>query len=496
MFDKRVDIAWLAAFRALFGVVMAVSALRFLAYGWIDDFWVKPTFHFSYMGFEWVKPLSPWGMHAAFWTLAGLALAMAVGLVYRAAAFAFVVLFTYVQLLDVATYLNHYYLAALLALLLAVSPAHRAYSVDAWLARRRRRAAPQEPPAAKVDGVRAVWLYVFRFQVAVVYTFAGIAKLHADWLLDAQPLRIWLSSRTDLPLLGPLFSHAAAPYLMSWAGFLFDTSIAWLLLLKRVRPFAYAVVVVFHVVTRTLFPIGMFPVIMVLAALVFFPPDWPRHVVAWSMARIRRVSSSPAVASSTARPAMARVATAPVAEAPALGARWRVAGWAILAVYALCQLALPLRFLAYGGNVRWHEQGMRFSWRVMVREKNGSVTFVVQQKAPSNDDGQADGKAGGKPAGKIWHVSPGRYLTPLQEREMAGQPDLIAQLARHIKRDFEARGVGPVAVHVDALASLNGRPLARLVDPAVDLSEVDDGLAIASWILPAPEQRPPHLRPL
>ncbi len=428
-------------------------------------------------------------MHAAFWTLAVLALAMAVGLFYRAAAFAFVVLFTYVQLLDVATYLNHYYLAALLALLLAVSPAHRAYSVDAWLARRRRGHAPEEARGTAVDGVRVVWLYVFRFQVAVVYTFAGIAKLHADWLLDAQPLRIWLSSRTDLPLLGPLFSHAAAPYLMSWAGFLFDTSIAWLLLLKRVRPFAYAVVVVFHVVTRTLFPIGMFPVIMVLAALVFFPPDWPRHVVAWSV--VRRARRRPP---RWRRPVVARMVTSPVA--PAIGARWRVAAWAVLAAYALCQLVLPLRFLAYGGNVRWHEQGMRFSWRVMVREKNGSVTFVVQQKAASKDDGQADGKAAGKPAGKIWHVSPGRYLTPLQEREMAGQPDLIAQLARHIKRDFEARGVGPVAVHVDALASLNGRPLARLVDPEVDLSEVDDGLAIASWILPAPAQRPPHVRPL
>ena len=40
--------------------------------------------------------------------------------------------FAYVQLVDVATYLNHYYLALLLAGLLAISPAGRAFSIDAW----------------------------------------------------------------------------------------------------------------------------------------------------------------------------------------------------------------------------------------------------------------------------------------------------------------------------------------------------------------------------
>ena len=45
----------------------------------------------------------------------------------------------------------------------------------------------------------------------------------------------------------------------------------------------------------------------------------------------------------------------------------------------LVQLLLPLRAHLYGGNVLWHEQGMRFSWRVMVREKNGSVTFIVRE---------------------------------------------------------------------------------------------------------------------
>ena len=41
----------------------------------------------------------------------------------------------------------------------------------------------------------------------MVYVFAGLAKLNADWLLDAQPLRIWLAARSDLPIVGPLLAQ-------------------------------------------------------------------------------------------------------------------------------------------------------------------------------------------------------------------------------------------------------------------------------------------------
>ncbi|XXX73663.1 HTTM domain-containing protein [Sorangium sp. So ce134] len=461
---RPIDIAWLAAFRALFGLTMCVSMARFIAYGWIDEFFVEPSFHFKYWGLAWVEPLPPAGMHALFWALAALALAIALGLLFRVAAPLFVVGFTYLQVIDVTTYLNHYYLASLLGLLLAASPAHRAFSVDALIARRSERSIP------------AAWLYLLRFQVGVVYTFAGLAKAHADWLVHAQPLRIWLGSRTDMPVLGPLFTHPWAAPLMSWAGFLFDTSIVWLLLVRRLRPFAYAAVILFHAVTRALFPIGMFPVIMVLSALVFFSPDWPRRLLVRARALLGRGGAEREP--ERARPPLADAPAASPAAAPSR--RARALGLALGATYCAVQLALPLRFLAYGGDVRWHEQGMRFSWRVMVREKNGSITFIVRNRQ----------------TGRTWHVSPREYLTRLQEREMAGQPDLILQLSRHIRDDFERRGRGPVEVRADALVSLNGRRIARLIDPGVDLASVRDGIGPASYILPGPTEPPPHIRPL
>ena len=124
--------------------------------------------------------------------------------------------------------------------LLAVSPAGRHASLDGWIRTRLRARAPRE-----ASSVPALWLFAFRFQVGVVYFFAGMAKLQPDWLLHGQPLAIWLSSQTDLPLLGPLFAVPGAPLAMSWAGFLFDTTIVLWLSLRRTRPYAYALVVGF-----------------------------------------------------------------------------------------------------------------------------------------------------------------------------------------------------------------------------------------------------------
>jgi vitamin K-dependent gamma-carboxylase len=350
-----------------------------------------------------------------------------------------------VQLIDVSTYLNHYYLAALLALLLAASPAGKYWSVDAWLTKQSR------------PTVSAAWLYLFRFQVGVVYFFAGMAKLQSDWLLHAQPLRIWLGASTELPVIGPLLTLPFVPMLLSWCGFLFDTTIVGFLSWRKTRPYAYAVVLCFHTMTRLLFPIGMFPIIMSMAALVFFSPSWPRRL--WS-----RLRPAPRV---------------DVAEAPRAGWPAKV-GLALAGCYALVQLAMPLRYLAYGGNVLWHEQGMRFSWRVMVRAKGGGTTFVVYSPTKQH----------------TYYVSPREYLTRVQEAEMSNQADLILQLAHHIHDDFERRGYGDVQVRAESRVGLNGRSSAPFVDASVDLARRQDGLASASFILPAPKRAPAHTRPV
>lgn len=438
--ERPVDIASLAAFRVLYGALMCLALLRAMATGWIDDVLVEPTFFFKYGFAEWMPVWSPTGLYLHVGATAACAALVALGLFYRAAIIGFVIGFSSLQLMDLTNYLNHYYLVVLLGLLLAVLPAHRAFSLDA-----RRR------PALRLEAIPAWMPWLLRFQLACVYVFAALAKLTPDWLLHAQPLTIWLSSRAETPLIGWLVSHPWAPLAMSWAGFLFDATIVGFLLWRRTRPLAYLAVIAFHTATGLLFDIGMFPLIMIACTPIFFAPDWPRRL-------LRR----PPIALPS-RPAIARP---------------RPIALALIAAWCLFHVGFPLRHHIQPGDVLWSELGMRWSWKVLVRAKDGAVTFHITDPRD----------------GRRFVVSPGRYLQPRQESEMAGQPDLIHQLARHIAGDFAARGRAPVEVRAEAWVSLNGRPAALLLDPTIDLAALPPS-DLARAITATPTAPPLH-RPL
>jgi len=447
---RPVDASGLAVFRILFGLLTLASTLRFLANGWVELFFLRPKFFFKYWGFSWVTVWPEWALYAHFGALAVLSVLITLGLFYRVAIVLFFVGFTYLELMDVTYYLNHYYLVSLLSLLLIFVPAHRALSLDAL----------RKPSIAAAE-LPLGFTYLLRFQVATIYFFAGLAKLGTDWLIYAQPLNIWLSSRTDTPIVGALFDEPLAAYAMSWAGFLFDTTIAFWMSWSRTRPYAYAAILFFHFFTHILFNIGMFPLIMIIAALVFFPPEWPRRFLPSSWGRREK----------TAAP--------PESQTFEWTAKTKLAAAAVV-LYGLAQIAVPLRHFAYPGSVIWNEQGMRWSWKVMVRQKDGSITYRV--RFPET--------------GRVTQVPPRRYLTDYQEREMSGQPDLILQLGKHIADDYERRGYGRVEVYVEALVSMNGRPARPMIDSSMDLTKIDDGLAVARWILPEPEEPPIRLKAL
>jgi vitamin K-dependent gamma-carboxylase len=210
-------------------------------------------------------------------------------------------------------------------------------------------------------------------------------------------------------------------------------------------------VIVFHCLTGALFNIGLFPFIMTSSALILFSPSWPRRLLG------RWLGPPPAVEDMSP-------------SAPPLRAIL-----AIIAIHVAVQLALPLRHLVYPGDVLWNEDGMRFAWHVLIREKHGKVTFVAQF---------ADGKR--------LEIPPRHYLTSRQDREMAGQPDLILQLARIIGRDLASRGFHDFEIHAVTAVSLNGRAPVAMIDPDVDLLHIRD-LGPRTWVLPAPQGGPPSV---
>lgn len=413
--------------------------MRFVARGWVDQLLVDPAYHFTYPGLSWVRPLPATAMYAVFATMTVAALLLAGGWWPRRSAAVFTVLFVYAEAVDVTTYLNHYELVTLLGVLCVVLPI------------------PGRGPSARADvPVGVVWL--LRFQLGLVYVFAGLGKVDVDWLLHGEPLHTWLLGRTDLPLVGPWLGVGWVAVLLSWAGAVFDLTIVVFLLRRRSRPWAYAAVVAFHLVTGWLFPaIGVFPYLMIALTPIFFEPDWPDRVA-------RRLL--PSIVGRDPRPTRSTRST------PVAGHAARRSGPAVLlvAMWLVVQVVVPLRHLAYPGDVRWTEEGYRWSWRVLLTEKEGTATFRVTD--PST--------------GRTHTVYPSDELAPFQERAMSTRPDLLRQYAHHLADEAAAGGATRPEVRVDAWVAIAGRPRARLIDPDVDLAAEPLGLAPADDIAPSP----------
>ena len=75
----------------------------------------------------------------------------------------------------------------------------------------------------------------------------------------------------DIPFLGKYLTLNFTPYFFSYAGFLFDLFIFPFLLSKKYYKIAYLFVLFFHIITSILFPIGMFPWIMIFLTPICFP---------------------------------------------------------------------------------------------------------------------------------------------------------------------------------------------------------------------------------
>ncbi|PWN05315.1 HTTM domain-containing protein [Rhodohalobacter mucosus] len=438
--NRHSHAAPLALFRIVFGLLMAVSVVRFAANGWISKLYIEPAFFFSYYGFEWVKPIGDW-TYLIFLICGVSALFVMAGFKYRLAMVTFFLSFTYIELMDKTTYLNHYYFISILSFLMIFLPAHAYYSLDA---RRNPSLRSELVPSWSIDSIKLL--------LGIVWFYAGLAKLNSEWLIHAMPLAIWLPAKYSIPLLGDLLQKEWVHYLFSWGGALYDLAIPFLLLMKRTRWFAFILVIIFHLLTRVLFPIGMFPYIMIGAALIFFDPGFHQKILE-AIARLLRV---PAEIFKNGKAYRFQKSI------------FRKASIGIIGVFFLVQLLMPFRYLLYPGELFWTEEGYRFSWRVMLMEKAGYAQFWV-----------VDPETGTRMA-----IDNSRFLTPFQEKQMATQPDFILEYAHFLEDIYREGGISDPEIYAESYVALNGRPSRPYVDPERDLSEIEPSFKHRDWILP------------
>ncbi|EAQ78086.1 HTTM domain-containing protein [Blastopirellula marina] len=441
-FSKRlfqnVDGASLAVVRILFGVVMFAWSISYLVLNKVHAYYVEPAFHFKYEGFAWVSVAPEWCMTAIFLLMSGLAILITIGWFYRISASGFALLFLYVFLIDKTTYQNHYYFVCLMSVLMALTPANSTYSVDAFLGRTAlRHRAPQ-------------WsLWLLRFQVGVVYFFGGVAKISPDWLRGFPMREMLAQHRTDF-LLGRFAQQEGAVQLIVWGGLFFDLLIVPCLLWKRTRKFAFCLVVIFHATNSVLFPIGIFPWIMIALTTIFLEPNWPRQF------RVGKGIVEP--------PDISVIRAAP----------WRrTALLTLLAIWCVVQVTLPLRHWLYPGNVNWTERGHYFAWHMMLRGKTSAIRFHIYDAVT--------GRHGVFPLQN--------ELNSYQLARMSRDPQLIRAFSQQIERKCRAHGFADVEVRAFVLCSLNGRRPQLLISPNVDLTSGDLDRR-TDWILPLAEPLP------
>ncbi len=432
--------ATLAFFRLAFGLMMLFSLIRFASHGWIDKFYIQPSFHFSYFGFDLVKPIGQYTY--LLYIVAGIAaFCVAIGFKYRLSIITFFLTFTYIELMDMTYYLNHYYFITIVSFVLIFLPANAYFSVDAY---KNKSLAFAKIPQWNTD--------ILKILLAIVYIYAGIAKINSDWLLEAMPLRIWLPSNADIPLIGPLLKETWVAYAFSWIGMIYDLAIVFLLLYKPTRWFGFFLVVIFHVLTRVLFPIGVFPFVMIISSLIFFEAGFHKKILFY-ISELLKISNEVWENGKVKVANYTKVYNAKLA---------------LLSAFLLFQLAFPFRYLLYPEELFWTEEGFRFSWRVMLMEKAGYTEFKVTDATTK----------------KSIHVDNSEFLTRFQEKQMSFQPDFILQYAHHLHEHYKKQGVDNPIVTVESYVALNGRLSRTYIDPTINLAEQYDTFQHKNWILP------------
>ncbi|MEZ4810220.1 MAG: HTTM domain-containing protein [Allomuricauda sp.] len=431
---KKIDNAPLIVFRIFYGLLVSAECYGAIATGWVRRTLVEPRFTFSFIGFEWLQPLPGNGMYLYFAMMGTLGILITLGYKYRFSAFAFAFLWTGVYLMQKTSYNNHYYLLMLLAFIMALLPAHKDATLDAWLN-------PKIRSHTMHNWVR--WTIIL--QLFIVYTYAAIAKIYADWL-DFSIIEILMSDKNDYFLIGEFLQQKWVHKIVAFFGIFFDLLIVPALLWKPTRKMAFGLAVFFHLFNSFVFRIGIFPYLSLAFTVFFFDPQTIRNL----FLRTKKV-------------VVDEVTVLPKNRNLVVG---------VLGVYFIVQLVLPVRHHFFKDDVLWTEEGHRLSWRMMLRSRSGTIRYRVVNKESQ----------------KITYVDLDGYLTKKQRSRVACYPDFAWQFAQRLKKEYAKKGED-IQVFAINKVKINSGAYYDFIDPEVDLARASwKHFAHNDWICPSQEQ--------
>ncbi|MCF7559402.1 HTTM domain-containing protein [Sabulilitoribacter multivorans] len=431
---KHVDNSALITFRIIFGMLCFLESIGAIFTGWVKRTLIDPEFTFSFIGFEWLQPLSGNGMYYYYIIMGLLGLFVMLGYKYRLSIIGFTLMWSATYLMQKSAYNNHYYLLILISSIMVFLPANTFASIDA-----------KNNPNIKQISMPQWCKWVIVLQLFIVYTYAAFAKFYPDWL-DTTFIEILMKPKKNYILIGELLQQKWIHYLLAYGGILFDGLIVPLLLFKSTRKYAFLVSIFFHLFNSFVLQIGIFPYLSLAFALFFFPTKTIHKIFLKKKSYYN--------------------------EERIIIPKYKKTLVTVLCVYFLIQIGLPLRHHFFKDDVLWTEEGHRLSWRMMLRAKSGFATYRVENKETG--------------ASRIINMDD--YLTMKQKHTASTKPDVIWQFSQRLKKDFLSKGEH-VAVYVNCKVSVNGRPLKTLINPEIDIAnEKWNAFKHSHWILPSKQE--------
>jgi hypothetical protein len=104
----------------------------------------------------------------------------------------------------------------------------------------------------------------------------------------------------------------------------------------------------------------------------------------------------------------------------------------------------------------------------MLMEKAGAAYFRVKDKTNR----------------QIFEVNNAEFLTPLQEKMMSTQPDMILKFAHFLAEQYRQKGVTDPKVTAEVYVALNGKRSRLFIDSTVNLAAEPLSWKHYHWILP------------
>ncbi len=412
---SSIDNSPLIIFRIIFGLLIILECWGAILTGWVRRTLIEPQFTFNFIHLDFLQPLPGNGMYFYFFIMGLCGVSIMLGYRYLIGMTGFTVMWAAVYLMQKSSYNNHYYLLALLNILMCLLPANKDLSLDKKLG------------YTKHSSVMPKWcVFLIIGQLLIVYTYASIAKFYPDWL-STKVVSQLMAGKKNFFLIGELVQQKWVHYILAYAGILFDLLIIPALLYKPTRKWAFFASLFFHLYNSFVLQIGIFPYLALGFSVFFFEPQQIRK---WFYPQNQKEITINYTDFKVSKLIL-----------------FFLTGWLLI------QVALPLRHHFIKGDVLWTEEGHRLSWRMMLRLKSGKNIFYVVDKKSE----------------KKKRIKLSDYLTKKQIRSMRGKPDMIWQFAQHLKKEHQKLGQD-IEVYVTNRTKVNRSKKRSIIDPEVDLA--------------------------